>query len=304
MARNRNLFKLHVNLMLDRLQQMAPGERLGSEAELAEALSVSRTTVRAVLAHLAGAGILDWEGREKVLRRLPEAADWFEESETLSHQAHVESQFLDWVLRGDPRPNTVLSEAGLARRFGVNVASVREFLIRFEPFGLIEKQPNRHWVLKGFTRGFAEEMFTVREMFERKALAGMMNACGPGGERAGELQALSLAHQALASGPDEGLDAFPQLDAAFHQLLCASSGNRFIIDFSRTISIIVHFHYRWNKRDEQHRNRAAISEHIAIIEAVQAGDAKRAEAALDAHLATARRTLMASVIWPEDTAPA
>ncbi|WP_245443829.1 FCD domain-containing protein [Mesorhizobium sp. DCY119] len=63
------------------------------------------------------------------------------------------------------------------------------------------------------------------------------------------------------------------------------------------IAIIVHFHYRWNKVDEIRRNRTAAAEHLEIIEAVLAGDGAAATAALDRHLMTAYRTLIASVRW-------
>ena len=43
--------------------------------------------------------------------------------------------------------------------------------IRFSRFGLIEKRPNSHWVLKGFTRDFALELTEVREMFELRSAA-------------------------------------------------------------------------------------------------------------------------------------
>ena len=299
MARDRNLFKMLVNRMLDRLQEVPPGSALGSEGELAGELEASRTTVRAVLAHLTEAGILSWDGRQKLLLRAPRPEDRFDADETRPRQELVEGPFLDWVLQGDLPPGTTINEAELARRFDVPVATVREFLIRFEPFGLIEKRPNRHWVLNGFTRDFAEEMFAVREMFERRALAGLLAGCGPQGALRPALLALRAEHLALEQGPDAGLAGFPALDARFHSLLCAAARNRFIADFSRTISIIVHFHYRWNKRDELRRNRAAVGEHLAIIDAVLDGDAPRAGAALDAHLATAYRTLMASVTWAE-----
>jgi DNA-binding GntR family transcriptional regulator len=41
-----------------------------------------------------------------------------------------------------------INELELAREIGVGTSSVREFLIRFSRFGLIEKRPNSHWVLK------------------------------------------------------------------------------------------------------------------------------------------------------------
>ncbi|MDZ7908667.1 MAG: GntR family transcriptional regulator [Gemmobacter sp.] len=154
--------------------------------------------MRAVLAHLTEAGILSWDGRQKLLLRAPRPEDRFDADETRPRQELVEGPFLDWVLQGDLPPGTTINEAELARRFDVPVATVREFLIRFEPFGLIEKRPNRHWVLNGFTRDFAEEMFAVREMFERRALAGLLAGSVPGGPLRPGLLALRSEHCAGA----------------------------------------------------------------------------------------------------------
>ena len=46
-------------------------------------------------------------------------------------------------------PGTLITEAELAREAGVGITSVREFLIRFGRFGLIEKRPNSRWLLQG-----------------------------------------------------------------------------------------------------------------------------------------------------------
>jgi len=59
----------------------------------------------------------------------------------------------------------------------------------------------------------------------------------------------------------------------------------------------VHYHYQWHKRDEATRNRAAIAEHLAVIEAILEDRRDEAVARFDAHLAAARDTLLASVNW-------
>jgi DNA-binding GntR family transcriptional regulator len=69
----------------------------------------------------------------------------------VSRWQHVESQIMDWILRGDARPGTLINELELSRQFGVATASIREFLIRFSRFGLIEKRPNSGGLFKGFT---------------------------------------------------------------------------------------------------------------------------------------------------------
>ncbi|SFT58073.1 transcriptional regulator, GntR family [Mesorhizobium sp. YR577] len=295
MARDNRLFKTHCNQLLELFADLEPGTALGSEIELAGQLDASRTTVRAVLAHLTECGIVTWDGRTKHLVRRPVPSDFFNDSETRSMQDVVEERFLRWILQGDVPPDTVLNEAQLARDFGVSVGAVREFLIRFTPFGLIEKRPNRSWLLKGFTRAFADEMFTVREVFERLALRELLAETSA--HQREEMNKLAEAHRRVIEGSDNEALAFPELDTWFHQTLCGAAHNRFISDFSRMIAIIVHFHYRWNKVDEIRRNRTAAAEHLEIIEAVLAGDGAAATAALDRHLMTAYRTLIASVRW-------
>ncbi len=76
---------------------------------------------------------------------------------------------MEWMLRDDASPGSTISELDLARRFGVATTSIREFLNRFQRFGLIEKRPNSGWVFKGFTEAFALELFEIREMFELRS---------------------------------------------------------------------------------------------------------------------------------------
>ena len=76
---------------------------------------------------------------------------------------------MEWMLRDNALPGTAINELDLARQFGVATTSIREFLNRFQRFGLIEKRPNGGWVFKGFTSDFALELFEIREMFELRS---------------------------------------------------------------------------------------------------------------------------------------
>lgn len=294
MTRDNRLFKAQVNRLLTLIE--AHGDAaLGSEAGLAATLEASRTTVRAVLSHLHGQGVIAWDGRAKRLLRAPEPGDFFAEDQTRSTQEMIRDRFLEWVLQGDVAPGTVLNETRLARQFGLPLAGLREFLIRFEPFGLIEKQPNRHWLLKGFTRDFATEMFEVRRLFETRALERLIAEPDPALTL--RLGALREEHRAVAAGGRRAALEFPALDARFHALICEGARNRFVSDFTQTISIIVHYHYLWTKKDEADRNRHAAAEHLAIIDAILAGDGQAAHQALARHLDTAWTTLIRSVDW-------
>ena len=68
--------------------------------------------------------------------------------------AQVEKRFMEWMLRDNTPPGHAAStNSTLPRQFGVATTSIREFLNRFQRFGLIEKRPNAGWVFKGFTPG-------------------------------------------------------------------------------------------------------------------------------------------------------
>lgn len=102
MARDRQLFKARVNRMLDRLEALAPGTPIEtSEAELAALLEASRTTARAVLAHLGAIGILAQDGRTRRLLRRPRSDDRFA-ADVVRSRDQIEARFLDWTLQTSP----------------------------------------------------------------------------------------------------------------------------------------------------------------------------------------------------------
>ncbi len=296
MSRSNAVYKETYNRCLDWLAEAGPRGNLPPETEFAEKWGISRTTVRAVLENLDRSGIIRWKGRTKAVLRLPTATDYYSVEETLPAARRVEEAFMEYVLGGDLAPDTILHESDLAREFGTSTSAVREFLIRFSRFGLIEKEPNRHWVLKGFTRDFAIELFDVREMFETRAFDAML-AEGPGGETWREVLLLEAEHRQISSDIGSGYLRFPRLDERFHHVWIARMQNRFVDDFFKLVSVIFHYHYRWNKADEKDRNDTAVGEHLAVIAAMKAGNPAAARAAFDVHLQSARRTLLASVQW-------
>lgn len=105
-----------------------------------------------------------------------------------------------------------------------------------------------------------------------------------------------MAHADLLEQIESRFHDFSGLDNRFHRLINEASPNRFIDDFYDIITFTLHYHYQWNKRDEKQRNLAALHEHLAYIDALESRDSARIEAACRAHLASARETLMRSLI--------
>ena len=76
---------------------------------------------------------------------------------------------------------------------------------------------------------------------------------------------------------EERYHDFSDLDSRFHRLMNTAAPNRFIDGFYDIITLIFHYHYQWNKRDERQRNEVAIREHIEYIDALLSRDIVRVE---------------------------
>lgn len=291
MVKQNNVYKEAYNRALGLL---VDGGSLPSEPELGSSLAVSRTTVRSILGRMQERGLIDWDKRRKLVLREPEKSDFFPDGETDKPTDIVERSFMKKLLAEGARPGTQISELELARDIGVGTSSVREFLIRFSRFGLIEKRPNSRWVLKGFTREFALELTDIREMFELRSAQAFCAL--PANDPAwAALDRLAAEHRALLSDVDRRFAEFSELDESFHRLIHGASRNRFIMDFYDVIAMVFHYHYQWNKSDERSRNRTALQEHLAYIAALRSRDAGAIDRTCRAHLRSARETLLQSI---------
>ncbi|NMM43642.1 GntR family transcriptional regulator [Rhodospirillaceae bacterium KN72] len=291
------VFKRAFNDALDLVASLPERESLPSESALSTQLGVSRTTVRKVLAELQERGVVSGVGRHWIVQAQAAPADRFPETETVPTAAQVERRFMEWMLRDNARPGTVINELELARQFGVATTGIREFLNRFQSFGLIEKRPNTGWVFNGFTTEFALELFEIREMFELRS-ARTFVVLPQSSPLWRQLETLRDEHEDLLREIDRRYHDFSELDSRFHSLINAASPNRFIEGFYDIITVIFHYHYQWNKQDERQRNEVAIREHLTYLDALLRRDADAVEAACRAHLKSARETLLRSTSEP------
>jgi DNA-binding GntR family transcriptional regulator len=287
------VFKRAFNDAVDLISGLPAGEALPSENELGARLTVSRTTVRKILSTLEERGVVGGSGRQRFVRSARARLKRFPQAETVSMSEQVEKRFMEWMLRGNTRPGTSINELELARQFGVATTGIREFLNRFQRFGLIEKRPNAGWMFKGFTPSFALELFEIREMFELRSA--MVFATLPEDSLHWQkLEALREEHAALLRDIDQRYHDFSDVDSRFHRLINSAAPNRFIEDFFDIITLIFHYHYQWNKQDERQRNEVAIREHLTYIEALLSRNPAIVQLACRAHMASAKDTLMRS----------
>ncbi len=289
------VFKRACNQILDLIDTMDAGEKFPSETALSRRFGVSRTTVRKVIDHLADEGAVAGDGRHRRVGCTDHAIKRFPSAETISMSEQVEGKFMEWMLKDDTRPGTTINELELARQFGVATTGIREFLNRFQRFGLIEQRTRGGWEFKGFTRSFALELFEIREMFELRSARAFSKLPDSSAAWSG-LNDLRRRHLTILDEIDLRFHDFSELDSQFHRFIHSAAPNRFIDRFSDINALIFHYHYQWNKKDERQRNEIAIREHLTYMDALVTRNPQLIELACRAHLASARETLLASTL--------
>ena len=289
-----SVYKRAYNTCLDIVAGLTPGALLGSEPSLAGRLDVSRTTVRSILTSLDEAGMLSVQGREKRVLRRPRKAEYFPETETEPSSELIERKVKEWLLAGDLKPGDAINSLELARLFNVSTSGIREYLNRFSRYGLIQRRPNSSWVFQGFTSDFALELCDIRETFEMRSIHRFAEMLRTEQGRI-TLETLEAEHRDLLQRIEIDFQQFSGLDEAFHRAINDASNNRFIKEFYEIISLIFHYHLQWGKCDERERNEVALHEHLAIIDALKAGDAERLDRAVATHMQSARQTLLRSI---------
>jgi DNA-binding GntR family transcriptional regulator len=287
------IYKKAYNDALDLLARVGVGQPLPTENELAAQLEISRTTVRKVLSAFGETRLISIGHPRIRLSPPPNAIARYPEGDTVPISAQVEREFMQWILKDDPRPGTLINELELARKFGIATTIIREFLNGFQRFGLIEKRRNAGWIFKGFTTSFALELFEVRELFEMrsaKAFAELPQTS----PLWTQLEVLRDAHIELLKDIDRRYHDFSALDSQFHRLVARAAPNRFIDSFYDVITLVFHFHYQWKKHDERQRNEVALQEHLDYIDALFSRDKSAIQRACGAHLESACKTLLRS----------
>ncbi len=290
MAKTNTLLKKTTNCFLDYLEQIAPDTLLPSESELARLMDVSRTTIHGVLSHLEQNQLLKRAGSRMILRRAPQQSDRFADTQTVGTQERIERLLMERMLRGGWQAGYEFSEADLARESGVSTASVREFLINFSHYQLIEKRSRSGWRLLGLNADFVNEVADMRDLVEMTAIRAV--STDDHTDRQAQLQNLLTRHLTLEANLDSQYLDFPALDYDFHSFLISQMKNRFAIRYLDVVCFVFHYHYRWNKEGQKARVSSSLKEHIAILNSLLAGETERATKMLKTHLTTARISLL------------
>jgi len=294
MSKPPTIFKRTTNLLLGYIaDNMATGEELPSEQFLTTVCEASRTVIRSAIAYLHTRHLINGL-TERQLIRLPTADDYFDVAELQSGSERIQQVMMERVFQSDMQPGAEFSEVELARAAGTSTVSVREFLIGFSRFGLIEKKPRGGWRLCAFDPAFAAELADMRQMFE---IAAVERFCSlpPSDPAHKELARLIVKHEKLQPKIKKRYGEFPALDRDFHTFLIGLLNNRFAQGFYDIISFVFHYHYQWDKGEEMERNSFALQEHLAILRALAERSPDKALSCMRSHLHTSRSSLLKAI---------
>ena len=259
------------------------GTRL-NENRLAELLGVSRTPVRAALEHLEGKGIVARQRNRGVelVARPPRP-------KAVAAAPADDDALLVRIARDRQRGKLGddVSEKVLMDRYALTRLTLRETLERLAELGVVERKLGYGWrfVNDAWDPAARHESYRFRLTIEPAAIREPGYALTPEW-----IRQMQERHRAFLAAPwtEASSIAFFEMNAQFHEGVCAGSGNRyFVTAIQRQNRLRRLSNYDWKHGRE--RVEVNCREHLEMLDRLQAGDNELAAVLMHRHLAVASR---------------
>jgi DNA-binding GntR family transcriptional regulator len=214
---------------------------------------------------------------------MSETIESLSEHRTLSDT--VFHRLRDAVIDGRLAPGQWLRQEALAQEFGLSQMPVREALRRLVAEGLAERIPYRGVRVVEFSPEDIADMFTLRLILEGLAVRHATSLI-----TSQEIEALknNLARGADLNAQDE-MPERRELNTTFHLTICRASGHRYLVRQIENLwawfpSVMLYEGMRRQEELSPARLAREHEEHRAILAALEARDANRAEAETRQHI--------------------
>ncbi|MCC3274270.1 GntR family transcriptional regulator [Arthrobacter sp. zg-Y20] len=191
--------------------------------------------------------------------------------------ATLRQDIVDWQLP----PGTVLGEVEQSARLGVSRTPLREALSRLTADGLAAPHSGRGVVVTGISLDTVAELFELRQALECKAAA-------LAAVRGQEAAFRTLATRFRAAGEligyaDSDRTGYYALVAELDAAMDEAAANAYLVQALRNVRLHL-VRVRRLAKDNPQRLLETAAEHATIADAVAAGDADLASAAVAVHL--------------------
>lgn len=269
-------------------KELAKGTHLAEEA-LAQEFGVSRSPVRSALFHLEQRGLIGFRANHGF--SLAADAKLLDAS-LLQVPQDEEQKLYDAVTRDQLKGmlREITTEAELMRRYRVNRGRLSRVLQRLSREGIVQRGHGYGWHFQPTFNSEAahDESYRFRCVFEPAGLLQPSFAIDK--QRMTRMRKI---HEQIVKdgGRKLGDVEIFEVNAEFHEMLAAFSGNRFILQAAEQQNRL--------RRMIEHRNMTparavqSCTEHLAIMDALDSGDRQWAASLLRRHLEQAKQ-----LTWP------
>jgi DNA-binding GntR family transcriptional regulator len=176
------------------------------------------------------------------------------------------------IATGQLKDGEKLDEASLAERFKVSRTPVREALLQLVGSGLATQIPKRGCFVKAPSFREMIEMFEV--MSELEGMCARLAARRISDQQLVELKAANTGCEEAIQASDS--DLYYHKNVEFHECIYTACGNSFLANETRSLRRRLQSFRRLQLR-VRGRMPQSLAEHFEIIEAIERGDAEKAD---------------------------
>ncbi len=176
------------------------------------------------------------------------------------------------IATGQLKDGEKLDEASLAERFQVSRTPVREALLQLVGSGLATQIPKRGCFVKALSFREMIEMFEV--MSELEGMCARLAARRINDQQLNSLKAANIGCEKAIEACDS--DLYYRQNVEFHECIYIACGNSFLANETRSLRRRLQSFRRLQLR-VRGRMPQSLREHVDIIEAIEAGNADKAD---------------------------
>ncbi len=196
------------------------------------------------------------------------------------------------ILEGHLKPGQRLNELELSASLGISRSPIREALQRLAKEGLVQLVANRGAFVSVFDLAQVEELYEVREALECRA-ASLAAERASSEDLAAMRQVLAVTRIALGGSEPH----YPPTHD-FHALLVQAAHNSQLARLAAAVDAQLRV-ARGRSGYVPGRAKEAYQEHLAVYEAIVAGDSEAAPRLIRAHLKASKENLRRRVVGAE-----
>ncbi|EDQ05843.1 HTH-type transcriptional repressor RspR [Sulfitobacter indolifex] len=195
------------------------------------------------------------------------------------------------ILDGTLEPGTRLSEKKFADHLGVSRTPVREAIGQLVSEGLAKRSAGSAPVVSSVSLNEIMEILHVRSLLECEA----SRKAASSGKSTAELSDIRNKMQGFIDGPRPTAAEHSALDMRLHFILAEMAGSNLLLELIESLKVKTGMYDQGSIPD---RLVPGCEEHIALIDAVIAGEPEAASAAMKLHLSNVRKSIISHIYHP------